>query len=138
MSSRLLCKNLKIKIYKTVILPVVLYGCEAWSLTLRKECKLSVFKNRILRRIFGPKSDGNGEWRRLNNEELHNLYRSPNISRKLRSAGYIARMKEDRSAFKNLKDKPPGKKPSGRPRRRWEGNIRMYLKEIYFNTPRKA
>ena len=60
-SFRLLCKNLKIKIYKTIILPVVLYGCEAWSLILREERKLRVFENRILRRIFGPKKDENGE-----------------------------------------------------------------------------
>ena len=81
LSSRLLSKNLKIKIYKTIILPVVLYGCEAWSLTLREECRLRVFENRILRRIFGPKRDENGECRRLHNEELHSLYRSSNIVR---------------------------------------------------------
>ena len=71
LSSGLLSKNLKIKIYKTIILPVVLYGCETWSLTLREECRLRVFENRVLRRIFGPKRDENGEWRRLHNEELH-------------------------------------------------------------------
>jgi hypothetical protein len=70
---------LKIKVYKTVIMPVVLYGCEAWSLTLTEECRLKVFENRILRQIFGPKKDENGEWRRLRNEDLHSLYRSPNI-----------------------------------------------------------
>ena len=79
LSSRLLSKNLKIKIYKTIILPVVLYGCETWSLTLREEYRLRVFENRILRRIFGPKRAENGEWRSLYNEELHSLYRSPNI-----------------------------------------------------------
>ena len=73
MSSRLLSKNLKIKIYKTIILPVVLYGCETLSLTLREESRLKVFENRILRGIFGPKRDENGEWRRLHNEELHIL-----------------------------------------------------------------
>ena len=85
MSSRLLSKNLKIKIYKTAIFPVVLYGCETWSPTLREESRLRVFENRILRRIFGPKRDGNGEWRRLHNEELHSLYRSPNIVRVIKS-----------------------------------------------------
>ena len=81
LSSRLLSKNLKSRIYTTTILPVVLYGCETWSLTLREECRIRVFENRILRRIFGSKRDENGEWRRLHNEELHSLYRSPNIVR---------------------------------------------------------
>ena len=80
LSSSLLSKNLKIKIYRTIILPVVLYGCETWSLTLREECRLRVFENRVLRRIFGPKRDEvTGEWRKLHNEELNNLYSSPNI-----------------------------------------------------------
>ena len=69
----LISKNLKIKIYKTIIFPVVLYGCETRSLTLREECRLRVFENRILRRIFGPKRYENGEWRRLHNEELYSL-----------------------------------------------------------------
>jgi len=79
--SRLLSKNLKIKIYKTIILPIVLHGCETWSLILREECRLRVFENRILRRIFVPKRDENGNWRRLHNEELHSLYLSLNIVR---------------------------------------------------------
>ena len=70
---------MKIKIYKTIILPVVLYGCETWDLTLREESRLRVFENRILRQIFGPKCDANGEWRRLQNEGTHNFYTSPNI-----------------------------------------------------------
>ena len=84
---------------------------------------LRVFKNRILRSIVGPKRDENGEWRRLHNEELHILYRSPNIvrvikSRRLRWAGHVARLEESRSAFKILTGKPTGKRPLGRPRRR--------------------
>ena len=100
MSSRLLSKNLKIKIYRTIILLVVLYGCETWSLTLREERKLRVFKNIVLRRIFGPRRDEvTGEWRRLHNEELNVLYSSPNIvrviiSRRMRWAGHVARMGE--------------------------------------------
>jgi hypothetical protein len=79
-SSRLLSRNITVKIYKTIILPVVLFGCESWSLTLRKEHRLRVFKNRVLRRISGPKSDElTGEWRKLNNGELPNLYLSPDI-----------------------------------------------------------
>jgi len=82
LSSRLLSKNLKIKIQRTIILPVVLYGCEAWSLTLREERKLSVFENMVLRRIFRPRRDEvTGEWRRLRNEELNDLYSSPYIVR---------------------------------------------------------
>jgi hypothetical protein len=74
LSSRLLSRNLKVKIYKTMILPVVLYGCETLSLTLREEHRLRVFENRVLRRIFGPKKDEvTGEWRKLHNGELHNL-----------------------------------------------------------------
>ena len=101
--------GLKIKIHKTIILPVVLYGCETWSLTLR----LRVFENRILRRIFGPKGDENGEWRRLHNVEFHSLYLSPNIvrvikSRRLRWSGHVARMEEGRTAFKILTGKPTG------------------------------
>ena len=94
-------------------------GCETWTLTLRDECRLRVFVNRILRRIFGLKKDENGEWRRLHNEELHSLYRSPNIvrvikSRRFRWAGHVARMEEGRSAFKILAGKHTGKRPSGR------------------------
>ena len=72
LSSSLLSNNLKIKIYRNIILPVVLYGCETWSLTLRVECRLRVFQNRVLRRIFGPRRDDvTGEWRKLHNEELN-------------------------------------------------------------------
>jgi hypothetical protein len=74
-------RDLQIRIFKTIISPVVLYGCEAWSLTLREEHRLRVFENRVLRRIFGPKRDEvTGEWRKLHNEELRDLYSSPSIS----------------------------------------------------------
>jgi hypothetical protein len=80
LSSRLLSRNVKVKIYKTTILPAVLYGCETWSLTLGEQHGLTVFENRVLRRIFGPMRDEvTGEWRKLHNEELHNLYSFPNI-----------------------------------------------------------
>ena len=86
LSSRLLSKNLKIKIYRTIILLVVLYGCETWSLTLREERKLRVFENLMLRRIFGPRRDEvMGEWRRLHNEKLNDLYSSSNIVRVIKS-----------------------------------------------------
>ena len=92
----------------------MLYGCETWSLTLREECRLRVFENRVLTRTFEPKRDAIGDWRRFHNEELHCLYRSPNIvrvikSRRLRWADRVARMVEGRSAFKILTGKPTGK-----------------------------
>jgi hypothetical protein len=95
LSSRLLSKNLKIRIYKRIILPVVLHGCETWSLTLREEHRLRVFENRVLRRMFGPKRDEvTGEWRKLHNKELNDLYSSPSIikiikSRRMRLAGNV-------------------------------------------------
>jgi hypothetical protein len=98
----LLSRNVKVKIYKTIILPVVLYGCETWSLTLREEHRLGVSENRVLRIIFGPKRDEvMGEWRKLHNEELHNLYSSSDIirqvkSRRIRWAGHVARMGEEK------------------------------------------
>jgi hypothetical protein len=124
LSSRLLSRNVKVKIYKTIILPVVLYGCETWSLAIREEHRLRVFENRVLRRIFGPKGDEvTGKWRKLHNEELHILYTSPNIirqikSRRMRWAGHVARMGEERKMYNVLVGKPKRKIPLGRPRRR--------------------
>ena len=117
-------------------MPVVLYGCETWSLTLRKEHRLRVFENRVLRRIFGPKRDGvTGEWRKLHNEELNDLYSSPNIvrsikSRRMRWAGHVARMEKMRGVQKVLVGKPEGKRPLGRPSPRWEDNIKKDLQEV--------
>jgi len=125
--------KVRIKIYRTIILPVVLYGCETWSLTLRKERKLRVFENTVLRRIFGPRRDEvTGEWRRLHKEELNYLYPSPNIvrvikSRRMRWAGHVARMGEERVVNRVLVEKPGGMRPLGRPRSRWVDNIRMDL-----------
>jgi hypothetical protein len=102
----------------TIILLVVLYECETWSLTLREEHRL-----RVLRRIFGPmRGEVMGGWRELHNEELHNLYSSPNIiriikSRRMRWAGHVARIGEKRNAYRILVGKPEGKRPLGRPRR---------------------
>ncbi|KAJ4438956.1 hypothetical protein ANN_14910 [Periplaneta americana] len=227
LSSSLLSKNLKVRIYKTVILPVVLYGCETWTLTLREEQRLRVFENKILRKIFGAKRDEvTGEWRKLHNTELHALYSSPDIirniksrrnraqsqlrdtnageyllyiygcetwtltlrekqrlrvfenkvlrkifgakrdevtgewrklhnaelhalhsspdiirtikSRRLRWAGHVARMGEPRNAYRVLVGRPEGKRPLGRPRRRWEDNIKMDLMEEGYDGSRYA
>jgi len=114
LSSRLLSKNLKIKTYRTIILPVVLYGCETWSLTFREERRLRVFENRVLRKVFGPKRDEvTGEWRKLHNEELNDLYSLPNIvrmvkSRRMRWAGHVVRMEKDRDVHRVLVGKNEG------------------------------
>jgi len=105
-------------------------------LTRREERKLRVFENRVLRRIFGPRREEvTGKWRRLHNEELNDLYSSPNIvrvikSRRMRWAGQVARMGEERWVYRVLVGKPEGRRPLGRPRRRWVDNIRMDLQEL--------
>ena len=121
MSSSLLAKNIKIKIYRIIILPVVLYGRETWSLTLREERRLRVFENSVLRRIFGPKRDEvTGRWRKLHNAELNDLFSSSNIIRvitlrRMREAGNVAHMGESRGVYRILMGKE-GKRPLGRPR----------------------
>jgi hypothetical protein len=123
--------------YKTIILPLVLYGCETWSLTLREEHRQRLFENRVLRRIFGPKRDEvTGEWRRLHSGELHNMYSSPNIiiqvkSRRMRWAGHVALMGVGRNVYGVLVGKPEGKRPLERPRKRCEDWIKMNLREIH-------
>ena len=115
---------------------VVLYGCETWSLTLREERRLRVFENRVSRRVFGPKREEvTGEWRKLHNEELRDLYSLPNIvqvlkSRRMSWAGHVARMGEGRVVHRVLVGKPERKRPLGRLRRRWEDNIKMDLQEV--------
>jgi hypothetical protein len=104
--SNLLTKNFKIKIYRTIILPVVMYGCETWLLTLKEECRLMVFENRVLRKIFGPKRDEvTGEWRKLHNDELNDMYSSPIIfevikSRRIKWVGHVVHMRERRGAYR--------------------------------------
>jgi hypothetical protein len=132
----LLSRKLKIKIYRNTILPVVLYGCETWSLTLREERRLRVFENRALRRVFGPRREEvTGEWRKLHNEELNDLYSLPNIvrvvkARRMRWAGHVARTGEERVVHMVLVGNPEGKRPFGRPRRRWVDNIKMDVQEV--------
>ena len=118
------------------ILPFVLYGCETWSLTLREERKLRVFENKVLWRIFGPRrGEVTGELRRLHNEELNDLYSSPNMvrvikSRRMRGAGHVACMGEKMGVYRFLVGKPEGKRPLGRLWRRWVDNIKMELQEV--------
>jgi hypothetical protein len=136
LSSRLLSRNTKVKIHKTIILPVVLYGFKTWSFRLREEHRLRVFENRVLRKIFGPKRNKViGEWVKLHNEKLHNLHSSPNIirqikSRRMRWARHVARMGEESNVYRVLMGKPEGKRPFERTRHRWEDGIRMDLREI--------
>ena len=135
LSFRLLSRKLKVKTYKTIILPVVLYGCETWSLTLREEHRLRVFENKVHRKILGYRNEITGEWRKLHNAELHALYSSQNIirslkSRRLRWAGHVALMEQFRNAYRVLVWKPESKEPLGRPRRRCQDNIKMNLREV--------
>jgi hypothetical protein len=127
----LLSKNIKIRIYKTIILPVVLYGGEIRSLTLREKHRWKVFENRVLRK----RDEVTGEWRKLHNEELLNLCPSPNIirlikSRRMRWVGHVARIGEKRNAYRILVGKPEGKRPLRRPRRKWVDIIKIDLREI--------
>jgi hypothetical protein len=126
----LLSKNIKIKMYRTIILPVVFYGCENCLLTLREEWRLRVFKDRVLRKILGPKKVTE-MWRILHNDELNDLYCSPNISltkSKRRWAGHVARMGERRGAYRVWGGREPEvKRPHRRPRHRWEDSIELDL-----------
>jgi hypothetical protein len=128
LSSCLLPKSVKIRIYTNIILPVVLYGCETWSLTLKVEHRQRVFANRALARVFGRKRDNmTGGWRKLHNEGLHDLYSSPSIiriiksRRRMRWAEYEARVGEEMNAYRLLVGRPEGRRPLGGPNRRLRG-----------------
>jgi len=118
LSSSLLSKNIKSKVRRKIILPFVLYECETWSLTLREERRLRVFENRVLRRIFGRRRDEvTGEWSKLHNEELNDLYCSPNIvrvikSRRMKWAGHVARICDRRGVHRALVRENWGKETS--------------------------
>jgi hypothetical protein len=134
-SSSSLLKNIQIKTYRNIHWPVVMYGCETWLLTLREKCRLRVCENRVSR-IFGPKRDKvTGKWRKLHNEELNDLYYSPNIvlgikSRIIRWARNVAGMRRRRGVYRVLVRKPDVKTRPGKPRRRWEDNSKMDLQEV--------
>ena len=127
---------IRCRIFCLSVLPVVLCGCETWSLTLREERSLRMFKIKVLRRIFGPKSDKvTRNWRKLHNGELHNLNSSPSIfwvmkSRRMRWEGHVARVRERRGVYRVLVRKPEGNRPLERPRRWWEDNIKMDHREV--------
>jgi hypothetical protein len=135
LSSSLPSKNIKNVLYRTIILPVVLYGCETWSLTLTEECGMRLFENRVRRRIFGPKrNEVTGEWRKLHREELNYLYSSPMIilaikSRRMRWPEHVARMGRGQ-VHTGFWGKPEGQRPRGRPRGRCKDNIKMELQEV--------
>jgi hypothetical protein len=128
---RIFCLPIKIQVHRSIIFPVVLYGCLTWSLTLREERRLRVL------RIFGLKRDEvTREWRKLHNEELNDLYSSPTSSivwviksRRMRWVGHVSRMGERRGVYRVLVGKPEGRRLLGRLRHRWEDNIKMDLKE---------
>ena len=131
MHDKIVIQTVSLYFYRTIILPVVLYGCETWSLTLREERRLRVFEKRVLGRIFGPKGDEvRWEWRKLHNEELNDLYSSLNIvrvikSRRMKRAGHVAFVGERTGVYRVLVGEHEGKRPLGRPRRRWGDNIKM-------------
>ncbi|KAJ4428527.1 hypothetical protein ANN_24571 [Periplaneta americana] len=137
--AHLLSKNLKVGIYETVILPVVLYGCETWTLTLREGQKLRVFENKVLRKIFGAKRDEvTGEWRKLHNAELHALYSSPGIvrntkSRRLKWAGHVTRMGKTRNAYGVLVGRPEGRRILSGCGNLREDNIEIDLREVGYD-----
>jgi len=132
-----MCISLFIRSIVTFII-ISVNGCETWSLPLREKRRLRVFENRVLRRIFGPKRDEvTADWRKLHvhNEELNDLYCSPNIvqvikSKRMRWAGHVARMGDRRGVYRVLVGKPDGKRPLGRPRRKWDDNIKIDLQEV--------
>jgi len=129
-----------IKVHRTIILPVIFYGCETCSLILREEHRLRVFENRVLRRIFGPEWDKlKREWRKLHNDDVNDLYSSPNIiwvikSGRMGLTGHVGRIGESRGVYRILVVKPEGKRPLGRQRHRWDDNIKMDLQEVGWGT----
>ena len=118
------------------MLPVILYGCETWSVTFREEYRLRVFEKRVLSKIFGSeRNEVIEQWRKLHNEKLNDLYSSPNIilvikSRRMSWAGHVARMEEGRGVHKVLVGKPEGKRPLGRPRRKYYSGDQIKENEI--------
>lgn len=136
LKARNLSRQVKIRLYKTLIQPVVMYGCETWSIRRQDYCKLLVFERKVLRKIFGPVQDATtGEWRIRHNEELNSIYRHPTIvglvrSKRLEWAGHVSRMRENRWPVNLLNFVSQGKRPRGRPRKRWSDGLREDLNQL--------
>ncbi|KAG7311679.1 hypothetical protein JYU34_002732 [Plutella xylostella] len=135
LTSRLLSRNTKLRIYKTVIRPILMYGCEAWTLTQKEESQLLVAERKVLRKIFGPRQRPDGSWRVLKNAELEDLMAGANIvgetkAHRLRWLGHLQRMGEDRSAKRAYMGRPTGRRPVGRPRYRWSDAVEADLREL--------
>ena len=133
MKSKALNRNLKLKIYKTIIRPVVTYGCETWNLTCKDELMLGIFERKILRRIFGPVRNNDGSYRILMNHELDNLIKGANITRFVKSRriawfGHVMRMEEHRIPKRVLLWKPEGRRLRGKPRKRWIDGVEEDMK----------
>ncbi|KAI5646743.1 hypothetical protein NE865_00998 [Phthorimaea operculella] len=141
--SKLLSRRTKIRIYKTVIRPILMYGCETWTLTLKEENKLLVAERKILRKILGPVKNLDGSYRVRKNAEIEDLVAEPNIigetkAHRLRWLGHIERMEEDRSAKKAYLGKPYGRRPVGRPRYRWSDVVQSDLRDLQAADWREA
>jgi hypothetical protein len=133
--SKLLSRNTKIRIYKTVIRPILMYGCEIWALTLKEENRLLVTERRILRKILGPAKKEDGGWRMRKNREIEEMVNEPNIigetkAARLRWLGHITRMGEDRAVKRAYVGRPNGRRPVGRPRYRWRDEVEKDLREL--------
>ncbi|XP_013173707.1 PREDICTED: uncharacterized protein LOC106122315 [Papilio xuthus] len=133
--SKLLSRRTKIRIYKTVIRPILLYGCETWTLTLKEEEKLLVAERKIMRKILGPTLREDGSWRTRYNAEIETLVGEPNIigeakAQRLRWLGHLMRMGEDRKSKAAYLGTPIGRRPIGRPRYRWRDAVELDLREL--------
>lgn len=134
LSSRLLSYTSKLRLYKTIIRPVLLYASETWILNKKEERKVLVFENKILRKIFGPTLE-NGVWRIKHNQEIRQLFKEPDIvgeikSRRLRWTGHVLRKEENSLAANILRNNPEGRRPAGRPKTRWWDQVRKDMRKM--------
>ena len=141
LQSRLINRKTKLQAYTSIIRPIATYGCETWSLTQHLEHRLQVFENGILRRIYGPVSDSDtGEWRRRHNIELREISQLPPITsyiraQRLRWAGHVARMRDGSLVKSITQGEPHGRRPVGRPRRRWRDNVKQDMELLEVENP---